>query len=314
MQQLIDKFSLRLVALTRGAAGAVLLSESGERSDLPGQPTIVVDTVGAGDSFTAALVIGLLGGLPLATINAWGNCVAAFVSLNRERRSFSRPSASALRVVVVLRLFWTRSLRLMASGEDSAKRQVDARTAGTRFFFDPMLPITLRIALIERNCRMQVSGEQVSRSVALVIQDEDSFFTQTQRSQDRSCAQARARRRCAVPCCPGGPGSSSSRTLLKSVPATTSMRLLISSNACVQANGFNFNTLRYVAIFAAFTVPCNQTRLRVSAAPNNNALRSPRNFINQFTHHDKRRLRKRETGQVEHLSVSHEDRFKPLVR
>jgi fructokinase len=80
LRQLVDEFSLQLVALTRGAAGAVLLSESRERSDLPGQPTVVVDTVGAGDSFTAALVIGLLSGLPIATINAWGNRVAAFVS------------------------------------------------------------------------------------------------------------------------------------------------------------------------------------------------------------------------------------------
>lgn len=80
LQQLVDRFSLQVVALTRGAVGSSLLSESGERSDMPGQPTIVVDTVGAGDSFTAALVIGLLGGLPLATINAWGNRVAAFVS------------------------------------------------------------------------------------------------------------------------------------------------------------------------------------------------------------------------------------------
>ena len=80
LQQLVDRFSLRLAAVTRGAAGALLLRESGEQSDLPGQPTVVVDTVGAGDSFTAALVIGLLSGLPLATINAWGNRIAAFVS------------------------------------------------------------------------------------------------------------------------------------------------------------------------------------------------------------------------------------------
>jgi fructokinase len=40
----------------------------------------VVDTIGAGDSFTAALVIGVLDGLPLSTINAWGNRVAAFVA------------------------------------------------------------------------------------------------------------------------------------------------------------------------------------------------------------------------------------------
>ena len=80
LQQLVDRFSLQLAAVTRGAAGALLLRESGEQSDLPGQPTVVVDTVGAGDSFTAALVIGLLSGLPLATINAWGNRIAAFVS------------------------------------------------------------------------------------------------------------------------------------------------------------------------------------------------------------------------------------------
>jgi fructokinase len=80
LRQLMEKFSLRLVALTRGAAGATLLNEAGERSDLPAQPTVVVDTVGAGDSFTAALVVGLLNGLPLATMNAWGIRVAAFVS------------------------------------------------------------------------------------------------------------------------------------------------------------------------------------------------------------------------------------------
>src|SRR5262245_20620544 len=80
LQRLMDRFSLQLVALTRGASGAILLSESGEQSDLPGQTTVVVDTGGAGDSFTAALVIGLLSCLPLVKINAWGNRVAAFVS------------------------------------------------------------------------------------------------------------------------------------------------------------------------------------------------------------------------------------------
>jgi fructokinase len=77
--QLLNRYSFHLVALTRGAAGAVLLRNSGERSDLPGQSTVVVDTVGAGDSFTATLIIGLLRGLPLETINAWAGRVAAFV-------------------------------------------------------------------------------------------------------------------------------------------------------------------------------------------------------------------------------------------
>ena len=79
LQQIRDIFSLNLVALTRGAAGAVLLDGSGECSDLPGQPTTTVDTVGAGDAFSAALVLGLLRNLPLGAINTWAGRVAAFV-------------------------------------------------------------------------------------------------------------------------------------------------------------------------------------------------------------------------------------------
>ena len=56
----------RLVVITRGADGA-LASLDGERVQVPAVPTAVVDTVGAGDSFTAGLLHhlgarGLLGG------------------------------------------------------------------------------------------------------------------------------------------------------------------------------------------------------------------------------------------------------------
>ena len=40
---------------------------------------VAVDTVGAGDAFTAAVVIDFLAGLPLAEINAHANAVASFV-------------------------------------------------------------------------------------------------------------------------------------------------------------------------------------------------------------------------------------------
>ena len=57
---------IRLVVVTLGARGA-LLSVDGERATVPTPPTEVVDTVGAGDSFTAGLLhrlgaSGLLGG------------------------------------------------------------------------------------------------------------------------------------------------------------------------------------------------------------------------------------------------------------
>jgi fructokinase len=79
MRQLLRKFSLRLAALTRGAMGSLLLSETGERSELPGQEIRVVDTVGAGDAFTAALTVGLLKNKPLAEVHSRADRIAAFV-------------------------------------------------------------------------------------------------------------------------------------------------------------------------------------------------------------------------------------------
>ena len=59
LRALLTRFSLDLVVMTRGAKGAILVSAN-DAVDQPGIPTIVRDTVGAGDSFTAALVVGLL--------------------------------------------------------------------------------------------------------------------------------------------------------------------------------------------------------------------------------------------------------------
>jgi fructokinase len=78
IQQLADRHSLRAVAFTRGGSGSLLFA-GGCWSEHPGVATAVVDTVGAGDSFTAAMMLGLLAGWNLDRINDHANRIAAFV-------------------------------------------------------------------------------------------------------------------------------------------------------------------------------------------------------------------------------------------
>lgn len=74
-----ERFNLKLVAYTRGPDGSVLV-RSDEVDDAPGEKgLVVVDSVGAGDSFTAALCMGALKGWPLNKMNVFANRVAAFV-------------------------------------------------------------------------------------------------------------------------------------------------------------------------------------------------------------------------------------------
>jgi fructokinase len=75
---LAERFSLRAVALTRGARGSLLLA-NGDWSEHAGLIVKVVDSVGAGDAFTAAMALGLLAGRPLDGINRRANEVAAYV-------------------------------------------------------------------------------------------------------------------------------------------------------------------------------------------------------------------------------------------
>jgi len=76
--ELARRFDLRLVALTCGAHGSLFYSQ-GTYSLAKGLPARVVDTVGAGDSFTAMLAMGLLAGWELDRINRRANEVAAYV-------------------------------------------------------------------------------------------------------------------------------------------------------------------------------------------------------------------------------------------
>jgi len=73
-----ERFDLKLVAYTRGPDGSLLVG-SGEVDDAPGEEGLAVDSVGAGDSFTASLCMSVLKGWPLNKVNVFANRVAAFV-------------------------------------------------------------------------------------------------------------------------------------------------------------------------------------------------------------------------------------------
>jgi fructokinase len=75
---LAEGFSLRGVVLTRGAEGSLLYA-GGRWSEQTAQPVQVVDTVGAGDAFTAALVVGLLHQQDLDEVHAFAADVARYV-------------------------------------------------------------------------------------------------------------------------------------------------------------------------------------------------------------------------------------------
>lgn len=77
--RLFEQYRLRAVALTRGGSGSRLYTPTGV-SDHPGGGAITIaDTVGAGDSFTAAIVLGLLDGHDPDRVNAFANRLAAHV-------------------------------------------------------------------------------------------------------------------------------------------------------------------------------------------------------------------------------------------
>jgi fructokinase len=76
---LLETFELRLVCVTRGAEGSILASKK-EDDAHPGFQVRVVDTVGAGDAFTAALVHHFLRGATISKMNEAANQMGSWVA------------------------------------------------------------------------------------------------------------------------------------------------------------------------------------------------------------------------------------------
>lgn len=83
-QRLIATYDLKLVCVTRGGRGSLLVRDSstrgGNASEHPGFRVRVADTVGSGDAFTAGLVHEYLHGASLDLMNEVANLVGAWVA------------------------------------------------------------------------------------------------------------------------------------------------------------------------------------------------------------------------------------------
>ncbi|WP_016778017.1 carbohydrate kinase family protein [Anaerophaga thermohalophila] len=77
-RQLLEKYELRMIALTKGSEGSVLITRE-EMSEMKTPKVEVSDTVGAGDSFTAVMTFGLLAGKSLKEIHRSAIEISAFV-------------------------------------------------------------------------------------------------------------------------------------------------------------------------------------------------------------------------------------------
>jgi len=75
---IISQFDLELVALTMGEKGALMVTPT-ESSFAAPEAANVINTVGAGDSFTASMIMGYLADKPLNGINQSANALAAYV-------------------------------------------------------------------------------------------------------------------------------------------------------------------------------------------------------------------------------------------
>jgi fructokinase len=78
-RHLLRAYGLKLVCVTRAAAGSILVGAD-DTNEHPGFPVKVADTVGSGDAFTAALAHHVLRGSTLPTINEAANCMGAWVA------------------------------------------------------------------------------------------------------------------------------------------------------------------------------------------------------------------------------------------
>jgi fructokinase len=95
-EKLLEEFPLlKMVAVTRGGTGSLLVTRDAWHEH-PGIAVKVVDTIGAGDAFTAAMTHSMLRGADLATLNEAGNRWGSWVASQAGAMPELDPGVQAL--------------------------------------------------------------------------------------------------------------------------------------------------------------------------------------------------------------------------
>ncbi len=78
ISEIIERYELSHLALTMGSQGSIMATPT-ETAFEPGLNIKISDTIGAGDSFTATMCMGILNNMPIKLINKLAGYIAAFV-------------------------------------------------------------------------------------------------------------------------------------------------------------------------------------------------------------------------------------------
>jgi len=94
--ELLQRYDLKMVILTLGAEGAIMVSTNGNHASVvPTQSHNIVDTVGAGDAFSSVCIFGILAKWPANTIleraQAFASAIVQIRGATSTQKDFYQP-------------------------------------------------------------------------------------------------------------------------------------------------------------------------------------------------------------------------------
>ena len=101
-RQAIDQFNVKLVCVTRSNRGSVFVTTD-QAIDIPGISVKVVDTIGAGDAFIAALIYARLNKWPMGKTAKFANNIGALVATKSGAMPVLKEEFEAIKSKIIVK-------------------------------------------------------------------------------------------------------------------------------------------------------------------------------------------------------------------